>query len=129
MRRRRPWGAVLLLALAAAAGGPAWGQAATAPVTGVAGVEAVRAELGRRARVPIVAELARPHGTGELDPAAVAAARRRLASELAPHGVAEVRGLGDLPFVALEVDAAQLDALLATGGVASVAPRRSASPH
>lgn len=113
----RLWSAHLLLALAA---GSVPGQAASS----VRGVEAVRAELARQGSIGIVAELARPEG-GELTPAAIAAARQRLGRTLAAKGVAEVRALGELPFVALEVDGAQLEALLATGGVVAVAPRRT----
>ena len=53
------------------------------------------------------------------------AAREALARELAAVGVPEVRGLGSLPYVALEVDARQLEALLATGRVPSMALNRA----
>jgi subtilisin family serine protease len=47
---------------------------------------------------------------------------------MAGAGVARMRRLGNLPLVALEVDARQLDALLASGNVASVTPDRLLRP-
>lgn len=114
----RSWTVAPLLA---AAVGPAWGQAL--PVRGEA---AVRSELARRPTVSIIAELARPAGA-ELAPADVAAARERVAKALASHGPSDIRDLGDLPFVVLEVDAARLGALLASGEVVSVAPQGAAT--
>ncbi len=116
----RPWRVAPLLA--AVTIGPAGGQA----LPPVGGAAAVRAELAHRASVSVVAELARPEGA-ELTPRDVAAARERLARALAPHGVTSVRGLGDLPFVVLEVGEAQLAALLATGDVVRVAPQGAAT--
>jgi len=85
------------------------------PTNPVAGVEAVRVELARAGRVSIIAELRPPVPED---------ARERLARELAPAGVRELRDLGSLPYVVLEVDARQLDALLATGRIAAVALNR-----
>ncbi len=98
------------------------------PVRDDAGLDAVRSALAQQGRVSILAELARPQGA-ELAPAAIAAARAGLAAEMARVGVGEVRGLGSLPYVALEVDARQLEALLASGRVVAVGLNRRAGLH
>lgn len=103
----------------AAAPAPAAARPAGVPEAG--GLAAVRRELARRGWASVIAELTRPAG-GEPSPEAVAAARAALARELRQAGVTEVRGLGSLPYVALEVDARQLETLLAGGRVAAVAP-------
>ena len=102
------------------------------PVAGLAqgegGLAAVRSLLAQQGRVSVIAELVLPAGT-QPAPAAVEQARADLARELAPVGVSEVRGLGSLPYVALEVDARQLGALLASGRVTSIGVNRRAGIH
>jgi hypothetical protein len=61
----------------------------------------------------------------ELAPPVAEDACERLACTLAPTGVTEVRTLGSLSYVALEVDARQLNSLLATGWIAAVGLNRS----
>jgi hypothetical protein len=112
-----------ILSAALAAGLSAWPAAARAPDQ-VAGVAAVREELIRSGRVAIIAQLAGAE-EGSWTPAEIEAARTALARELAAAGVPEVRSLGNLPFVALEVDARQLDRLLASGRIAAVALNRT----
>lgn len=105
-----------------------WEANAVAGSPTVEGAEAVRAQVAREGRVTVIAELARPAGT-ELPADAVERARAALARDLAAAGVVEVRGLGSLPYVALEVDARQLEALLATGKIAAVAADRPVRPR
>lgn len=94
--------------------------AAMAQPSTIEGAAAVRAKLAREGRVTVIAQLARPFGV-ELSAEAIEAARAGLERELRGTGVTEVRGLGSLSFVALEVDVRQFEALLATGRVAAVA--------
>jgi subtilisin family serine protease len=92
---------------------------ATAQQLEIQGLGEVRAAVARKGRVSVIAELAAgPSGT--LAASQISTARARLAQLLAPAGVGSVRGLGSLPYVALEVTSQQLDTLLATGLVSGV---------
>lgn len=104
------------------------GTTAVAGPPTVKGAEAARARVAHEGRAKVIAELARPAGS-ELPAEAVERARAALARDLAAVGVAEVRGLGGLPYVALEVDARQLEALLASGKIAAVAVDRPVRPR
>lgn len=106
------------LTLLAAVGLSAIGASAQARPE-VQGAAELRAKLVRQGRMSVIAEIARPPGAA-LSAAAVAATSARLAKALAGVGVAEVNAIGTLPFVELEVNAQQLDALLATGAVVGV---------
>lgn len=103
------------------------GAPMTAEAEPVRGAAVVRQQLAAGGHVSLIAELARPAGA-ELSQGAIESARARLAAHMVEHGVRDVRALGTLPFVALEVDARQLEALLASGYVASVAPDRPVRP-
>jgi hypothetical protein len=94
------------------------GMAAAQPAE-IQGVAAVRGVLARKGWVSIIAEL-KPGSAGTLTPRAITSARAGIARQLAAAGVSNVRNLGSLPYVALEVTARQLDALLATGLVRGV---------
>jgi subtilisin family serine protease len=94
------------------------GMAAAQPAE-IQGVAAVRGALARKGRVSIIAEL-KPGSAGTLSARAITNARAGIARQLAAAGVRNVRDLGSLPYVALEVTARQLDALLATGLVRGV---------
>ena len=111
-------GSALLIAGVLAASLFLAGIAAAQPAE-IQGEAAVRGALARKGRVSIIAELV-PGSSGTLPAREVARARAGIARELAAAGVTEVRGLGSLPYVALEVTARQLDALLATGLVRGV---------
>lgn len=93
----------------------------------VQGAATLRQQLAAGGQVSLIAELARPAGS-ELSQGEIETARAGLEAHMAEHGVREVRALGTLPFVALEVDARQLEALLASGYVAAVAPDRPVRP-
>lgn len=85
------------------------------------GVDAARTALTQKKRIPIIAELARGDPSAAMTRAQVESAAASLARSMATVGVTSVRTIGSLPLVALQVDAAQLDALLASGAVTSVA--------
>jgi hypothetical protein len=104
------------------------GTSMAAEVEPVRGAALLRQQLAAGGQVSLIAELARPAGT-ELSPGEIETARSRLEAHMAEHGVREVRALGTLPFVALEVDARQLEALLASGYVAAVATDRPVRPN
>jgi subtilisin family serine protease len=91
---------------------------------------AEKAEPGLRERakarpVKVIARLRTPpSGTAAPGTGSELAVRGRMAGV----GVARMRRLGSLPLVALEVDASQLEALLANDQVASVTPDRLLKP-
>ena len=86
----------------------------------IQGAAEVRAKAARVGQISVIAELS-PGPTGTLSASGIAAARSQLAQILAPTGVGSVRGLGSLPYVAMEVTPQQLDALLGSGRIRGVA--------
>lgn len=85
----------------------------------VAGADAMRAKVAREGRIRIIAEM----------PEAVAADARRSGAPKAGRLGPAARPLGTLPFAALEVDAGELEALLASGAVRKVGENRRVRPH
>lgn len=106
----------LAAALVLVVGGAA---VAAQPAPGIEGAAAVRQKLAGAGRISVIAKLA-PAAGKALEGVGIEAARQKLARDLAPAGVREVRPLGSLPFVALEVSAAELAALERSGAVAAV---------
>lgn len=84
----------------------------------VAGTAAMRAKVAREGRVAVIVEL----------PEVVAGAKGT-GNALAGPLEAAARPLGSLPFAALEVDAAELEALLAAGTVRKIGENRRVRPH
>lgn len=114
MPKRRALALALLLAALPAAPTPAQ------PRPEVAGAAAVRAKVQREGRARVLVELARPPGKAGAAPEAPATPASALGGKARP--------LGSLPFAALEVDARELEALLASGVVRRVGENRKVRP-
>lgn len=112
-QQQRPGLALLLRLCLGLLAAPA---AAEAEPAGAAGL---RAQAARDGRVRVIVELAAPAPRG--------AAADAAASPAAALG-AGARPLGSLPFAALDVDAAGLEALLASGAVLRVGENRRVRP-
>jgi subtilisin family serine protease len=93
--------------------------AAAQPQPQVEGIGTVKERVARSGRVSVIARLAAPASA-----AAASAMSKRLAGTLRSKGVQGLRQIGSLPFVALEVDAAQLAALERSGAVLAVSENR-----
>lgn len=84
---------------------------------------ALRAKVAREGRINIIAEMVEPATDGGTSPKAGSSPAARIAG----LGVS-ARPLGSLPYMALEVDARQLEALLSSGAVARVGANRKVRP-
>ena len=116
-RRYRSVGLVTLLAGALLVNGEAKSQGA---LPDFQGLDVVSTELANKGRISIIAELARPDPLAPMSASMADRAAQELGTFLAPLGVTSVRSLGALPYVALEVDQAQLAALVRSGRIGAV---------
>ncbi|MGD9508989.1 MAG: S8 family serine peptidase, partial [Geminicoccaceae bacterium] len=116
LKRGRP-AAILLAAMLLAA--PISNAVMAQARPEIQGVQGIRARLAQSGRISVIAELT-PGPAGSLSTSEIATLRGQLAQRLASVGVGSVRGLGSIPYVALEVTSSQLDALIATGLVRGV---------
>src|SRR5688500_10073649 len=88
----------------------------------VEGSQRLRAKAAQNGRISIIAQLGgMPEGIAA---SAVEGARRNLRQRLAVAGVPEIRALGTLPFVDMEVGARQLASLVASGLVTAIGENR-----
>jgi len=85
----------------------------------IQGASETRALLATAKRISVIAELAAGNDAS-LSAGEINTTRLHLAQHLAAVGVTEVRPIGSLPFVALEVTQPQLEALLASGLIKGV---------
>src|SRR4051812_33930082 len=105
------------------------GTAKAAEPADVEGAAMAQQVVQTKGMVRIIARLATPPGVQSLTGSPLVAAHRNLASTMRAVGVTTVRPLGRFPFAALTVNAAQLQALLASGLVEAVAEDGIARPN
>lgn len=115
----------VLVGVAASPSAPA----AEANAEAVAGAAELRAAAGTGRSVRVIARLKGAAAGGPAAPAGASSTLSALTTRMAAVGVAGVERLGSLPLVVLEVDAGQLEALLASGLVESVHADRLLRPN